>query len=116
MVKLNAKLKAFTVIESIIAMVVIVVSLGISSMIFYNMIESDSQRLELKANLLLNKETSRIQQEKDYIDSETEAGDWILSKKVEQYEGTENLFRLTLSLADEKGKIIDERSQLIIVE
>jgi len=116
MVKLNTSLKAFTVIESIVAMVVIVICFGISSMVFYNILEGDSQRNLLKAAAILNKEAFAIKEQKNYLDEEREEGDWLLSKKTELYEGTENLYRLTLILSDKKGNTIMERAELIITE
>jgi Tfp pilus assembly protein PilE len=116
MVKLNHSLKASTLMESLIAMVILVVCLGIGTMIYTNVIGSDRERKQLHALLLANKEAIAVKSERNYLDSESQVDDWTIKKTVEKYNETENLFLLSITVLDRDKKIISTRRELIIEE
>ena len=116
MVKLNAMLKASTLIESLIAMIIMVVCLAVGTMIYTNVMDSDKQHKQLRAALLLNKEADEVKTEKSYIDSETQVGDWMIKKVIKKYDQTENVYQLSLSVIDQDKKIIAVRNELVVVE
>ncbi len=116
MVKLNPTLKAATLIESLVAMVVVATCLGIATMVHVNVLNSDHQRKKTKANLILNHEASEIKTQKMFVDGERVLGEWTIKRSVEKYEGTENLYKLSLSVIDQDKKIITVRNELITVE
>ena len=100
--------------ESIVAMVVIMVSLGIAMMIYVNVMSSDKQQTRLKIMLILNNEAKQAQLEKNFIDSEKEISNFVIKKEVVLYGGTENLYHLKLTALDKEGKFIASRNELII--
>lgn len=116
MVTLNHRLKATTLIESMIAMVIIVASMGIATLTYLNVMRSDEQRLQLKANQLLNQEAFQLKKDKNFVDEEKQMDGWTIKKTVEKYKETENLYQLTLSITNEKGKEIFKRMELILLE
>lgn len=115
MVKLEYKLKAATLIESLIAMIIIVVCLGIATVIYSNVLNSDRERVQLKAMLLLKQEAEQTKKEKSFLDSEKKEGDWTVKKEVTRYEQTENIYRLSFKIINSEGKIIAVRNELIQV-
>jgi hypothetical protein len=115
MVLLNRKYKASTIMESIIAMIIIVVCFGIGTMMYTNILDSDKQRNQLKALLLLNEETLIIKKEGIYLDLEKKIGEWTLKRSIEPYQNTENLIHLSLSITDQNGKEILTRHEVITV-
>lgn len=116
MVKLNHALKAATLMESLIAMIIIVVCFGIATMIYSNVLDSDKQRLQLKAILVLNEVAIETKNGKTFVDSEKQIGNWVIKKTVEKYPQTENVYTLTLSVIDRNGKTIAIRNELIPIE
>lgn len=116
MVKLNYHLKAATLVESLIAMVIIIVTLGIATMIYSNVLDSDKQRKQLKAMFLLNQEFIKTKAEKTFLDSEEQVNDWNIKKTVERFNETENLYRLSIKAVDQEGRIIAIKNELIIIE
>lgn len=116
MAKLNHRLKASTLMESLIAMIIIVVSFGVATLIYSNVLDSDKQRLQLKAILVLNQEAIETKTEKTFLDSEKQIGDWTIKKTVEKYPQTEILYAIGLSVIDKNGKIIATRNELIPIE
>jgi hypothetical protein len=116
MVKMKAKLKAATILESMVAMTIIVVCLGIGTMIFVNILNNDRDRLSLKATLLLNNESLKTKKEKFFIDGEEKEEGFTIKKTFVKYSETENLLQMSLKAFDENGKLIIERKELIIIE
>jgi len=114
MAELKHKLKASTLIESIIAMVIIVVCFSVAVMIYVSVLDSDKQRVKLKAIQMLNEEATRIKNEKNFIDEQKAVNNWIINKKVEHYSGADSsLYLLSLVVTDSTGKIIARRNELI---
>lgn len=116
MAQLNHNLKAATLMESLIAMILIVVCFGVATMIYTNVLDSDKQRLHLKAILILNKKAIETKTKKEFLDSEEQAGDWTIKKIIEHYPETENLYKLTLTALSKSGKTIAIRNELILTE
>ncbi len=116
MEKLGLKLKAGTLIESLVAMVIIIVCLGVGTMIYSNVLNSDKQRFKFKAILMLNKEAEQIKMEKNFIDVEKMIGDYMIRKIIMKISQSENLYRLSLIVFDKSGKPIGVRNELIFTE
>lgn len=116
MVKLNYHLKASTLIESLISMVLIVVCFSVAVMIYINVVDNDRQRTRLNAILILNEEALQIKKEKNFLDDEKTINNWILKKTVERYAETSNIYTLSLVIKDKEGKIIATRNELISME
>lgn len=109
-------LKAATILESMIAMVVITVCFGIAAMIFVNVLNNDKDRASLKAILLLSRKSEIIKKEKFFIDGEEKENGYIIQKTFSKYPETENLLQMTLKAIDESGKVVKERKELIVIE
>ncbi len=101
--------------ESLIAMVILVVCLGIGTMIYTNVLSSDQERKQLHAALLEKEEAARTKSEKNYLDKEYQSGDYTVKKLVEKYEQTEDLFLLSISVLDRDKKLVSIWRELIIV-
>lgn len=114
MARLTHKLKAGTLIESLIAMVIILICMGIATIIYANVLNSDKHRQELKAMLILNEELAETKKERTFLNQEKEMGEWRLKKSVQFYEQTENVFKLSLSVVDIAGEKIAELNELIL--
>ena len=114
--KLNKTLKAATLMESLIAMIIIVVCLGVGTMIYSNVLNSDKQRLKFKAILMLNKEAEQIKTDKGFIDGEKQEGDYVIRRAIKKMPQTENLYMLTLVVLNKEGKVIGTRNELIFTE
>ena len=113
MAQLNTRVKASSLIESLIAMVIIVVCFSIAVMIYVSIMDSDQQRKKMKAILWMNEEVIKIKRSANYIDNEINAKGWTLKKTVEQFEGTENVFVISLAVKDKEGETIAKRNELI---
>jgi Tfp pilus assembly protein PilV len=102
--------------ESLIAMVILVVCLGIGTMIYTNVLSSDRERKQLHAALLATQEAVATKSGKNYFDAEWQVDDLMIKKTVEKYNETENLFLLSITVLDRDKKIISVRRELILEE
>ena len=100
--------------ESLIAMIVIIICLSISAIIYTNVLDSDKQYLKLKASQLLNQEAITAKSKKEFLDSEILAGDWTIKRKFEVYAQTENLVMMSLTAINSNGVIVVQRNELIL--
>lgn len=116
MAGLKRKIKAATMLESMVAMVIIVVCLGVGTMIFVNVLNNDKDRVSLKASLILNKQSTFIKNEKQFIDGESTQDGYTIRQTFVKYNDTDNLFTMTLKALDENRKIVFERKELILAE
>lgn len=110
----NHKLKGSTLIESLIAMIIIVLSIGISAMIYSSILSSDKEFIRLKANKLIDVEAIKTKAQKLLIDSEIKINELIIQKKISLYNETENLYCISFVATDVNGNTIATRNELII--
>lgn len=113
-VLVNQQLKGSTLIESLIAMIIIVLSIGISAMIYSSILSSDKEFIKLKANKLIDAEAATTKAQKLFIDSEIKVNELIIQKKVSLYTETENLYRISFLVTDANGNAIVTRNELLI--
>ena len=116
MVKLKHRLKASTLMESLIAMVIIVVCFSIAVMIYVSVVDNDKERSKLKAILILNQTAIQIKREKNFLDDEKKYDNWVIKKTVGRYPETENVYSLSLVVKDTTGRTIALRNELISME
>ncbi|OFY26027.1 MAG: hypothetical protein A2275_05835 [Bacteroidetes bacterium RIFOXYA12_FULL_35_11] len=113
MVELNKKLHASTLIEVLIAMVIIVVVFGIANMIFLNIQKSTNTGIKIAASLELDKIAAETHRNFTYMDEEYKLDRFTIIKKVSNYNKAEELRQLNFEVLDAEGKIILERKELI---
>jgi Tfp pilus assembly protein PilV len=109
------KLKAATLMEALIAMVVVLVCCGIASMIFVNVMRSGNQRAKLHAHLLLNETAVKAREEKKFLDEVIESDNLVIKKSVVPYRDNASITVLTLDAMDENDKILETYKELICI-
>jgi hypothetical protein len=114
MAKLKKKLKASTLIESLIAMLVIMLCFSIAVMIYLNVVRSDKLYQKNTANFILNEIAIQTKKEKKFIDESLKEGQFLIQKNVEKYQDTANLYRLHILAFNTRNEIIGEYNELII--
>ncbi|MDQ3192428.1 MAG: hypothetical protein M3Q58_12615 [Bacteroidota bacterium] len=116
MALLTKKIKASTLIEVIVALIIVMISFGIAMAIYVNVTYSDNQIQKLKANLILNETAIKTTNENSFIDEKTEVDGISVVKTVHSYEGIQGLNLLLLEAFDVNMKKIAERKELVIVK
>lgn len=116
MVKLNHKIKASGLLETLIAIVLIVVSFGVASMILINLLQSDNGRVKLHAAIELESMMSETLKTSDFIDETEERNHLKMIKTIEAYKGSASLYQLTITAKNEKDETLGQIKRLIIID
>ena len=116
MALLTKKINASTLVESLIAMVVVVISFGIATTIYVNVLSSGEEFQRLKAVAILQKIAMETKQNRLYLDDNIVVDQFIVEKKVISYNGQKHLFQLKLKAYVQKEKQLDEYNELIQTE
>jgi len=119
MVKLNLKsflhikAKAATLLESLVAMVVVLLSFGIALMIYVNIANSNNSQLKLNAYLTLSEVLTETIQDEAYTDEETEKGILTIVKTVQPYGRSTSLIEIHLEAKDINGKLLSVLDKIV---
>ncbi|NOZ47669.1 MAG: hypothetical protein GXO79_12945 [Chlorobi bacterium] len=106
------KLKASTIIETIVAMTIIMISFGIVALLIINNAKNNSQ-LKLNAYLLTEDIKAVTKAEKEYNNEEYEFENLLIYKSIEEYENFSNIKVLHLEVFSINDKLIYDSKELI---
>ena len=109
----SLRLKATTIIESMVAMVIIVVSFGIAMMIYMNVLSTDQLSPQTKADILLQEEMVETKKNRRFFKETKEIDGILLEKEVLPYPGSPDAYVIVLTMRDAKGKIIREVREIV---
>ena len=116
---LKTKLKAATLIEAIVSMVIVTIetiAFGIGMMIYLNILRTTDYQRKLEARLLLNEIAIQTRKDKSFIDEVIENPKMRIRKSIIPYKNSENLGLLYLVAFDKQDKQLAERKELIFIE
>jgi Tfp pilus assembly protein PilV len=116
MALLTKKITASTLLESLIAMVVVMVSFAIASAIYLQILSSGGEFQKLKAAALLQKIADETKQNRLYLDDNITVDQFVVEKKVVSYNGQKHLFHLKLKVFMQKEKQLAEYNELITIQ
>lgn len=112
MVKINSS----TLVEVIVAMVVLAIAFSIGIMIYFNIISGSGSYRAFETNLILKQVASETIRNKSYIDESLEINDLTIHKAVSAYNGSKKVMVLELRAVDQNQKEHAVQKQLILIE
>lgn len=112
----NGKLSGSSLLEVVIAMVVIVMVLGIALSIFANVTRSSLSAQQLRAKAVLDHTLISLEQDADTTaaDSLIDAG-WKLVRDTSAYEGSAQLRQVHLAVLDENRDTLAQLQKVLVV-
>ena len=105
-------LKASTLVEVMVAMVVVLTSFFAAMMLFGNVIRSGGNEREFEARLLLHEVAGAIRSGELRAEDITDTERFVLRGHVSVYEKAPDLKLLHLAAYDREGKLLVERKEL----
>lgn len=105
------KLKASTLMESLVAMVLIMFTMCIGGMIYGNVLSGSDNGPKVKAQFLL--ERYEIRKGTNVRNTKEEVGDMIVQLTMEKYKDSGTIYMVKLTARDMNGKILAERKELV---
>ena len=109
------KVKGSTLIETLVAMTVILISLVFCGLIFLNILNSGSNLETFRAHTLLNEVALKTKGEEKFIDETLSDGNIQIQKTVRPFNGVENLYLQSITASNSKGKVLAEYKELMFV-
>jgi len=113
-VVVKKKYKAFTLLESVISMAIIVTVFTIFAATMTNITTGDTGYAQTTILFQINKITDQIKIDKLFIDNAEVIENITYDKKFKKYEGSDNLIQLTIVAKTEDDKILYEHNELIL--
>lgn len=114
MVKLNCKIPAFTLLESMVSMLVVMVVFSLSSLIIINVTTSGVTREKQNAYMLVNTLRNETIQQERYIDESIVEDDILVEKTIENYSKGEALKILKITASKDNRHLFESRDIVLI--
>lgn len=114
MALLNAKVKAATLMEAMVAMVIVMICFGIASMIYVNVLNADRNSILISAHLTMATLAEKTKESNTFLDEKIVGERLAIQKAVEPYQAIPGLFLVKYTAADKEGKIVAEYKELVL--
>ena len=100
------KVKAATLVETIVALVIILVITGITVTVFVRVTATGFSMKQMRAASLLNRYSMETKKQKSYFDEEFREGDFLVKKQVLENSYSEDIVWIKLSVYDPGNQLI----------
>ena len=107
------KLKGAVLLESMIAMIIVMLCFGLGVMIFTNVTSGSRNSLRILARARICTESVKTKEEKRYIDEDILCGEFTVRKRITPYLSSGKIFVLQYSAVMPDHKILAEAHELI---
>lgn len=107
------KFKGAVLLESMIAMIIVMLCFGLGVMIFTNVTSGSRNSLAILARARINTEEIRTKEEKRYIDEDIFCGEFTIKKRITPYLSYDKIFLLQYSAVMPDHKILAGTHELI---
>lgn len=111
---LDKKISAFSLIEALVAMVIIMISFGIGMMVYFNIIKSEKSQIKLQATINSENIFIETRQLKSYENDEYHYKNHNIIKTVTNYGNSNNLYLVTLNVVDKNQKEVTSFNEIMI--
>ncbi len=108
--------KASTIIESIVAMTLIMIGFGIALLVFLNINKSDNSFQKFKAQLILKELSEKVRVDKNPLNDQQQIDLFNVIQTVSDYPGFKDIKLIKIEAYSIDGKKIAERNELILSE
>ncbi len=116
MATLKNKIQGSTLVEVLVAMIIVVICLGIASIIILNISKSGSTGLKLFAEQYAEKIIEESKLNHEYEDEIYETEGIIIEKHVGLYKNLDGLLELTITVFNSDMKQLVQKKELVICE
>ena len=107
------KIKGSTLIEVLVAMVIVLVVYSIAMMIFLNIKRSANTGLKSIALLELDNVVIETKKKFSFIDEDYKTESFVIKKKISPYGKNNDLRVLSVEVVDLAGRLITERKEIV---
>lgn len=112
-IKLNQKLKGAVLLESMLAMIVVMLCFGIAVMIYNNVVAGSREKIKVLARIQLATEAEKAKAGERLLDETIECNGFRIERRVLPYRDAADLCELELTAIMPDGKQIAEYHELL---
>ena len=114
MAVLRKKIKAATLVETIVALTIILTAFSIALIVFVNILKTERSWDHLNAVLLLKQVSVDTKLKKIYFDEWLPVKQYDIVKKIIKYEENPHLMLLEIKIYTKNGNLLEQSKELII--
>ena len=107
-------LKSSTIIETIIALTIILIIFGIATTLFANIMNSTDSIKKIKAKNILESYAYQTVEEKLFFDSNEQVDEFIINRSIIDVTNSNNILKIHFSISTDQKLLICEWDQLVI--
>jgi hypothetical protein len=107
------KLKGYILLESMIAMIIVMLCFGFSVMIYNNVVTGSRNKLKVRARICLENEAIKSKLENRMPDETVEYDEFHIEKKMVPYSTSSNLYQLNYKALTPDGIALAEYHEII---
>jgi Tfp pilus assembly protein PilV len=111
---LETKVKASTILEVLISMIIIILVFGIAMMIYSNVTRLSLSVKKIQAQAILQGLMTNIEQSKENTSQSIIAGDYTIEQSVKSYNDKTNLVDVRLTAYDDNHQEVAELQKVMI--
>jgi hypothetical protein len=113
-VKLKYKTKAFSIIESMVSMVIVVIVFSLSTMVIANVTTTGISKEKQDAYMLAKQMRNKTLKEERFIDESLEVKGLLIQKTILDYNRSEELRVLLIEASKGEKKLFESREIILI--
>lgn len=113
MVKLKHKIKAFTILESMAAMVIVMIVFGLTTMVLLNVTSSGVNNQKRNAHALVAQLRNETMLNRRFLDETFEVNEIRIEKQIKDYGDHDRLKELSIVAFSGKKKLIHTQELIL---
>jgi type II secretory pathway pseudopilin PulG len=113
MARITSKLKGSTLIEVMVAMVIVIIIFGLAMMTFINIAKFSNNALKTEAYFNLQKVITETYVNKQFLDEDYEFENMVIRKSITPYPDCKDLRIILFSAYTAENKLIIEKKQVV---
>jgi predicted MPP superfamily phosphohydrolase len=113
---MQQRISGATIVETIVAMVIILVLFGITTSIFVQTSLHSFSVKKIRAAQLANEFFLKMSDDKNFNNEEVTKDDFLIKKNIEVYSKNGNVLAITIIVLDNNNKEIENQKRLIRVK
>jgi type II secretory pathway pseudopilin PulG len=107
------KLEGFTIMESLVAMIIVASSFGMASMVYVNCMQFNREPEKIHANRAIDAMIEQTLLQKSFLNEHFSNEIFDIDKTLKAYEGANNLDELCIKVYDKEKRLITSRKLLV---
>jgi Tfp pilus assembly protein PilV len=116
MALLKKQLRSFTLIETLVALVLVMLSFGLAMLLFTQVEQARKTTLQMKTALAMEEIAAFTKNEAHYLDDRLDYEAFYIEKKCYPYLQGSNAVVLILSAHMRNGQFLNERKEIICIQ